>query len=188
MITLHDEDSVTEPESHKLEPPEDKYPRNRCPVLYKLIKTDALTRLVSANVAQVTNHMREHGPLTTFDVDYDVLIESERGLTLFGFPLFSPQLFPWDPPQFSAANGVQVNGPRLFPLPTQQWSWAWDRWHIMMIGDTDDQGWQYAWRFESRWWRARMVFGCVRRRLWIRLRYRDTAALEETNHSQTNTD
>lgn len=168
MIILEDNDSSVEVIHSSLQTPEKKYPRDECAILYKLIlDTSPLEKLIESSVE---HHLDKQD--IPVDIDYELIIENQRGLTLFGFPLFAPKFFPWDPPQYVTPKNVQVHGLVLYPLPTEQWHWIWDKWHVTMIGDVDDQGWKYAWNFNSKAWRGRTFLGCVRRRVWMRLRER----------------
>ncbi|KAK4698910.1 hypothetical protein P7C70_g7359, partial [Phenoliferia sp. Uapishka_3] len=60
--------------------------------------------------------------------------------------------------------------PESHPLPTPAWEWDHDQWMVDMGLDTDESGWQYAWRFRSGHWRgeAQGWRSYVRRRRWIR--------------------
>jgi hypothetical protein len=177
MITLYDNDTSSDAYRPQLIPPEEKYPREQCPILHRLIATQELNTLIKSTVEQITRHLHLDTQMCDIEVDYDLLLENERGMSILGYPLFSPNLFPWDPAQFTTPQGIQVNGLKLYPLPTNQWHWLWDKWYVVMAGDTDDQGWMYSWRFRGRWWRGRMLFGSVRRRTWIRLRGKSKSIL-----------
>lgn len=132
----------------------------------------------------------EKGLGTQSDLSYDLLVEHERGCTVFGYPLFSKtMLAPFiDPPEFTNQYGLPVNVTQLgrntstgapmhnlalYPLEQARWKWKWDRWHVLMIGpDTDDQGWVYSGlRFGSKHWTGKYRFGnSVRKRFWIRVK------------------
>lgn len=168
MIQLQDNDTSTDAITQRLPQFEEKFPRRDCPVLHRIAKDDEINRLLGSTITKLDSSSIEQG------VDYDLVLENERGLTIFGLRLYAPRFLPYDPAQFTTPFGVPVNGLALFPLPTADWHWLWDRWHVVMTGDTDDQGWHYATRFEATTWRGRMPFGWARRRVWIRLRGRNS--------------
>ncbi|CAD6621657.1 HN1_G0001190.mRNA.1.CDS.1 [Saccharomyces cerevisiae] len=120
----------------------------------------------------------------------DVLIENERGVTLLGYPLFSPKiLLPHvDPPQFqrlNTENGSLIalskntisNFIELYPidLSTERTAGSsssqMTKWFVLMDYkekyDIDDQGWCYSWNFNNSRWKSKN--GLVRRRVWVRL-------------------
>lgn len=116
----------------------------------------------------------------------DVIIENQRGITLWGYPFFSAKLLlrRLDPCNFQIMNrekgtliDVRENHrpvKEIFPLerPEEVGKWFID----MRVGDVDDQGWTYSWNFSHGRWRAEKGF--VRRRVWVRHN------MEETFHVQ----
>jgi len=56
------------------------------------------------------------------------------------------------------------------------WRWKQDRWYVDMRGDVDEEGWEYAFYWNGRYWwcggnwhgKSVFVHGWVRRRKWIR--------------------
>ena len=61
------------------------------------------------------------------------------------------------------------------------WRWKQDRWYVDMRGDVDQEGWEYAFYWNGRYWwcggnwhgKAVLIHGWVRRRKWIRTMERD---------------
>ncbi|SCU77842.1 LAME_0A02410g1_1 [Lachancea meyersii CBS 8951] len=141
----------------------------------------------------------------------DIIVEYQRGVTVLGYPVFSPNLLlrGIDPPQFqlagpdgqTAQKGEIKPGGGLWPLDLDSQSRDY-KWFVSMDHanrfQTDDQGWSYSWRFRSNHWRASKGF--VRKRFWVRLRERSpelTAAepdssseggVEVMDHSNNNAD
>lgn len=142
------------------------------------------------------SRMNEPSILKDFKIDSntEVVIENQRGITLFGFMWYSPHLLvpKVDPPQYQIVyfeENKEHNGdysinislsklsnrilrsfepfyPLDFVAPGVQLPET--KWHILMsIEDTDDDGWNYSWAFGSRHWKYRN--GLVRRRVWVRL-------------------
>ncbi|ODV66369.1 hypothetical protein HYPBUDRAFT_90278, partial [Hyphopichia burtonii NRRL Y-1933] len=111
--------------------------------------------------------------------DFDFIIENQRGMKVFGIPLFSNKsLLPFiDPSNYQHINGKTIllnyNKIENYPLPDLAWKWGWSNWYIYMVHDVDDQGWIYSslifnWKFN---WKGKYYFGnFIRRRIWIRLR------------------
>lgn len=152
--------------------------------LRELIKTNLIPGpLTDAILKQLRDHAG------TLQAEFECVVENQRGLCIFGFPLFSGRsLIPMvDPPSFQLLNGgyvlqaVEKNNDyesvhsslaALYPLPDFNWEWSWDSWYVFMLYDVDDQGWIYLnLLFSSKHWRGRDFFGsCVRRRIWVRLR------------------
>jgi hypothetical protein len=152
--------------------------------LRELIKSNLIPGpLTDAILKQLLDHAG------TLQAEFEYVIENQRGLCIFGFPLFSGRsLIPMvDPPSFQLLNGgyvlqaVEKNNnyesvhsslAALYPLPDFNWEWSWDSWYVFMLYDVDDQGWIYLnLLFSSKHWRGRDFFGsCVRRRIWVRLR------------------
>ncbi|SCU81494.1 LANO_0B03290g1_1 [Lachancea nothofagi CBS 11611] len=113
----------------------------------------------------------------------DILVEHQRGMTVLGYPVFSPNLLirGVDPPQFqligpdgeSVEKGEIKAGAGMWPLDLNSRSGDF-KWFVSMDHanryETDDQGWSYGWRFRSKRWKASNGF--VRKRFWVRLRER----------------
>lgn len=143
---------------------------------------------------------------------YDLLIENERGLILFGYPLFNKNLLisNFDPPPFTNIFNEKVNishsgtstgsityNMNLIPIVNgSNWSWSWDKWHILMLNDDiDDQGWLYSGvSFHSRVnWRGRYRIGDnVRKRYWIRaketkINFEESQVLKDIEKKSTGT-
>lgn len=119
------------------------------------------------------------------DVAFDLIIENQRGLKLFGIPLFSRNsLLPLiDPPLFQRLDGTTVSLPldkiENYPLPDFGWDWGWLQWYVMMLNDVDELGWVYLLLFLrlQLQWHGKYYFGdFVRRRLWVRMRQREKEA------------
>ncbi|GAA6001564.1 hypothetical protein JCM10207_006725 [Rhodosporidiobolus poonsookiae] len=124
---------------------------------------------------QVTRALREAGVLQEEEekVEVDVLWEHQRGLVVFGLPKFSAAaLLQVDPPEWCDAS-LQPSPftPSDYPCPPY-WHWRDSEFLVDMSGDKDEEGWSYAVRFRSRFWRGEAIFphAFVRRRRWIRLR------------------
>lgn len=116
------------------------------------------------------------------DITLELIIENQRGLKLFGIPLFSSNiLFPLvDPPPFQRLDGLRVslalNAIANYPLPDLGWQWGWDQWYVLMLADVDEQGWVYLLMFlwlGHRWHGKYYFADFVRRRLWVRMRQRE---------------
>lgn len=115
------------------------------------------------------------------DYDYDFVVENQRGMKVFGIPLFlNKALIPvFDPATFQLANGknLAINYDNIdnFHLPDLDWAWAWPKWYVLMLNDVDDQGWLYlgiSFKLRHRW-KGKYYFGnFVRRRIWVRLRHK----------------
>jgi hypothetical protein len=106
-------------------------------------------------------------------IRYEVIIENQRGATLFGSKLYSKEsvLYPLDPPKYQTLTGQNLTHLSMYPEPANNWHWSWEQWHVMMINDVDEEGWIYsAVRFGSYHWAGVGKFGnFVRRRIWVRL-------------------
>lgn len=108
----------------------------------------------------------------------DIVIENQRGMKIFGIPLFSNNsLLPiLDPSNFQLLNGGNIKlcyGNLInYPLPDIDWEWAWPKWYVLMLDDVDDEGWIYSKMFFSNHhWKGKYYPGnFVRRRIWIRMR------------------
>ncbi|CDR44759.1 CYFA0S15e02520g1_1 [Cyberlindnera fabianii] len=188
QIVLEDNDSSASSVTIPVTPPLEKYPLPECHALHALITPEKLTKLVDSALKQasdvISSSKNHETPSDSSHIllDYDIIIESERGVTLFGFPLFSHQLFPMDPPRLMTPHGTKIMSTQLYPLPSDLWRWGWAQWHVVMdAGDMDDQGWSYAWWFKAKSWRGRMKTGCVRRRIWMRVRWRPTSYEQQSS-------
>lgn len=106
-------------------------------------------------------------------IKYEVIIENQRGATLFGSKLYSKEsvLYPLDPPKYQTLTGQNLANLAMYPEPANNWHWSWKQWHVMMINDVDEEGWIYsAIRFGGYHWTGAGKFGnFVRRRIWIRM-------------------
>lgn len=104
----------------------------------------------------------------------DLLWENQRGLWLLGARYGGKALFPLDPKPFTDRNGEDsAYTTSTYPLPTPAWRWHHSSWLVNMAGDVDSEGWMYSTRFSSKYWRGIPdIRFFVRRRLWIRSRYR----------------
>lgn len=104
---------------------------------------------------------------------YEIIIESQRGTTISGSHIYSKEsvIYPIDPPKFQTLWGDNLASLKLYPDPGLEWQWGWDQWHVLMIGDVDEEGWVYSnFRFGSKHWSGVGNVGkFVRRRIWIRL-------------------
>lgn len=118
---------------------------------------------------------------------FDYVIENQRGMKMFGIPLFSNNsLLPIDPKRYQLVSGKSLslseNKLENFLLPDLGWRWSWDVWYILMYNDVDDEGWVYSHFFfnkglSSGMWKGKYYFGnFVRRRIWMRMRTRTNVA------------
>ena len=105
----------------------------------------------------------------------DILYENQRGLFLFGYPLYSSRsLLNFDPSPWTNAefqdSPVDI---RNAQVPDPAWVWEWKRWYVDMTDDVDEEGWQYSLSFGRRfsWHGTHPWFhSAVRRRRWLRKR------------------
>ncbi|GAA5990532.1 hypothetical protein JCM10908_003117 [Rhodotorula pacifica] len=106
-------------------------------------------------------------------VESDVLWEHQRGIVIFGLPKFSGNaLFQADPSHWCDGSlKPSPFNPHTFPCKPY-WAWRDSEFMIDMSGDKDEEGWSYAIRFRSRFWRGepQPIRSFVRRRRWIRTR------------------
>lgn len=106
-------------------------------------------------------------------VKYEIIIENQRGATLFGSKMFCKQsvLYPLDPPKYQTLTGQNLTSLAMYPEPGNNWRWCWKKWHVIMIKDVDEEGWIYSTiRFGSYNWTGVGKFGnFVRRRIWVRM-------------------
>lgn len=116
-------------------------------------------------------------------IKYEVIIENQRGATLFGSKLYSKEsvLYPLDPPKYQTLTGQNLSSITMYPEPANNWHWSWKQWHVMMINDVDEEGWIYsAVRFGGYHWTGVGKFGnFVRRRIWIRMSERSKIGDDE---------
>ncbi|TID30004.1 hypothetical protein CANINC_001373 [Pichia inconspicua] len=107
------------------------------------------------------------------NVKYEIIIENQRGATMFGSKVYTQQqlFYPVDPPKFQTLSGMKLQSLELYPEPNKDWKWVWDKWHVLMINDVDEYGWIYSKvRFNSNHWTSAGRFGkFARRRIWIRM-------------------
>lgn len=111
--------------------------------------------------------------LDGINANQDLVTENQRGMFLFGYPMFSGQtLMPFDPGNWVTISGSKVNSLEEVLLPDITWEWSWNRWYVDMAGEVDDQGWAYSFRFGGNHWYSRHFFfrAFVRKRIWKRLR------------------
>ncbi|KAF3915020.1 hypothetical protein ABW21_db0200258 [Orbilia brochopaga] len=106
--------------------------------------------------------------------ELDILYENQRGTFFFGIPMFSAKsLLPVDSAPWTnrhhAPSAVNIFNAQV---PDPSWVWAWKSFAVDMIGDVDEEGWQYSFAFRGSKWHGNAVWwhGFVRRRRWIRKR------------------
>ena len=117
--------------------------------------------------------------ISTTPYQFDFIIENERGIKIFGIPLFSHRsLLPIiDPSNYQNINGKRLTVPlsklENYPLPDSNWEWEWSHWYVYMYKDVDPHGWMYSNLFFQcdNGWKGKYYFGnTIRKRVWIRLR------------------
>ena len=118
----------------------------------------------------------------------DILYENQRGLFLFGYPLYSSRsLLNLDPsPWTNGAFEDSAVDIRNAQVPDPTWAWAWKRWYVDMSDDVDEEGWQYSLSFGKKfgWHGTHPWFhSAVRRRRWLRKRVRVGGGHREDAHS-----
>ncbi|ODV76818.1 sporulation-specific protein 73, partial [Suhomyces tanzawaensis NRRL Y-17324] len=147
-------------------------------------------QLIAQHHAQ-NKHSHVFEVLTSFnasvlhlDIQFDFVIENQRGMKFFGIPLFSNKtLLPLlDPPNYQLLHMKPIvlseNSIVNYPLPDLDWKWTWDSWYILMYNDVDDQGWVYSnivfnKTLSDSTWKGKYYTGnFVRRRIWVRMRER----------------
>lgn len=109
---------------------------------------------------------------------YEVIVENQRGTTVFGVQMYSNKsMLAWDPPKFETLDGHSLGKAGIYPLPDANWRWSWQNWHVLMINDVDEEGWIYSTtRFGSRNWKGKSgFFKFIRRRIWVRMAEKDEA-------------
>ncbi|GAA5891462.1 hypothetical protein JCM5296_006542 [Sporobolomyces johnsonii] len=121
----------------------------------------------------------------------DVLWEHQRGLVVFGLPRFSSAaLLQFDPAVWCDGSFRESPfTPHDYPCPPY-WIWRDSEFLIDMGGDKDEEGWSYAVRFRSKYWRGEAITlrSFVRRRRWIRTRvYRPEPLLRPSSGTATAT-
>ncbi|KAI8870832.1 hypothetical protein GQ42DRAFT_134297, partial [Ramicandelaber brevisporus] len=108
---------------------------------------------------------------------WEIVYENQRGIYLTSLPWFSAKLlWKFDPPPWSSDSKSRILTD-VGDYQTSDVMWVWDQpyWMIDMSGDVDEDGWQYASRFNSSNWNGghkRRFKSLVRRRRWIRLKRR----------------
>lgn len=143
---------------------------------------DLVLSLANSKDPDVLNYLLQENELPDdYEARFDVVVENQRGLKLFGIGLFSRKsLFPLvDPSPYTRLDGSKVTLPldtlESYPIPDLGWEWRWPRWYVLMQEDVDESGWMYLslfWSMNSRW-HGKYYFGdFVRRRLWVRVRSR----------------
>ncbi|CAX44272.1 conserved hypothetical protein [Candida dubliniensis CD36] len=139
-------------------------------------------------VHQLSEHLRTHSDdftaITSFNesishtpYQFDFIVENERGIKLFGIPLFSHKsLWPIiDPSHYQTITNHHLSIPislENYPLPDFNWEWVWSHWYVFMYNDIDPHGWMYSTVFfQCKKWKGKYYFGnTVRQRVWLRLR------------------
>jgi len=122
------------------------------------------------------------------DIHLDVLYENQRGMYLFGKPMYSGKaLFPkeaapWADERYKRTLVNITNA----QVPDPSWEWAWKVWYVDMSRDVDEEGWEYSLYFNGFSWHATSPWfhSFVRRRRWIRLRKR----IKEETFDETTVD
>lgn len=135
---------------------------------------------------QDTNFL-EFFNLNNYLLTNDIIIENQRGFSLLGYPLFSPDLLlpVFDPPNFQLLYLNNEKFLNILPISLSKnlnsmidmYALNYNeknnnsndsKWYVLMdSNDMDDQGWYYSWNFHSKKWKSK--HGVVRRRFWIKL-------------------
>ncbi|OWB69938.1 hypothetical protein B5S30_g5377 [[Candida] boidinii] len=137
---------------------------------------ECLTRLNKNNNLTELNNLQGKLMVDLSDENYryEVIIENQRGSTMFGVQKYSDKILmhKLDPSKFQTLSGSRITSLNLYPLAGIDWKWSWDSWHALMISDVDQQGWLYSSiHFGGKKWKGFGTLGSfVRRRIWIRLR------------------
>lgn len=103
---------------------------------------------------------------------YEFVIENQRGTTISGNHIYTTQsIYPLDPPKLQTLWGDRISSLSMYPDPGLEWKWGWNKWHILKLGDLDEDGWFYSnYRFGSKHWIGVGTMGkFVRRRILVRL-------------------
>ncbi|CAI5757753.1 unnamed protein product [Candida verbasci] len=120
--------------------------------------------------------------IETTSIQFDFLIENQRGFKFFGIPIFTEKsLLPIiDPINYQNINGKPVNislsNIDNYPLPDFQWKWSWNKWYVFMFKDVDPNGWLYnslVFQDDRRWKGKYYLGNTIRRRIWIKQRERE---------------
>jgi hypothetical protein len=131
-----------------------------------------------------SNHKHKEQPY-----EVDILYENQRGLFLFGIPLYShSSLLNFDPAPWMTKDlkdsAVNITNAQV---PDPSWQWAWKSWYVDMSYDVDEEGWQYSFSFGRKWvWHGTHPWfhSFVRRRRWLRKRVkRHGAILDDRDRS-----
>lgn len=146
-----------------------------------------LLKQLNANLVYAYNFHQILKELITFndeilkdDIQFDFIIENQRGMKVFGMPLYNHKLlFPFiDPPHYTSIHNKKVsiinNKLTNYPL-LYKWKYVWDSWFILMFNDVDTQGWNYSYNIFSNhnsWNGEHSWYKFIRKRIWIRLRKR----------------
>ncbi|KAG1050713.1 hypothetical protein G6F43_007029 [Rhizopus delemar] len=132
-------------------------------------------------------------PLPSYDTNteeyaYDILYECQRGSLSVGYS--SKTLLQFDPNPWCDANmGFTPMNIENYQLPDPTWQWVSKNWMIDMTDDVDESGWQYALKFHGADWHGNYKHfrSFVRRRRWIRLRYRNKRNKETSTENEVMT-
>ena len=115
--------------------------------------------------------------ISTTPYQFDFIIENERGIKIFGIPLFSHRsLLPIiDPSNYQNINGKRLTVPlsklENYPLPDSNWEWEWSHWYVYMYKDVDPTAGCTRIFFQcDNGWRKYYFGNTIRKRVWIRLR------------------
>lgn len=125
------------------------------------------------NTYEIASNLNDQLKKGRDDVKYEIVIENQRGATVFGSKIYTQQqlFYPVDPPKFQTLTGMKLQSLELYPEPNHNWKWVWNKWHVLMINDVDENGWIYSKvSFNSKNWTSAGQFGkFARRRIWIRM-------------------
>lgn len=113
--------------------------------------------------------------------DQDIIIENQRGFILMGLTFFSgkfliPRIDPSHFQIFAKKKLIPIKNETnfnnlieiIYPISfnEQENYLKSSRWVIELSKNKDEQGWQYSWHFNSRYWKPHT--GIVRRRIWVK--------------------
>ncbi|KAH3687350.1 hypothetical protein WICPIJ_001627 [Wickerhamomyces pijperi] len=107
---------------------------------------------------------------STSHISYELIMESQSGLTLFGINFFSSLFIP---AKFQSINEKNYSNLKTIPFDDLNSSWIWKSWYIVMLNDVDDKGWCYSYKLNAKNWSGKFRFRGLRffrRRLWMRLK------------------